>query len=105
VGHATSYICNKLHLRIDKKISFFSLEISPSFNSRADLLYDEYLTETQECLVVVSSSGNRAAAVCCFRNDADVEYFVEDIPECCLEAVKDQGEIRKVTIFIPKSSF
>ena len=34
----------------------------------------------QECLVVSFYDQNRMVAVCCFRNDATVEYFNETIP-------------------------
>ena len=45
-------------------------------------IFEEHMTTAQECFVVISCGNERAAAVCLFRNDAAVEYFVEDISEC-----------------------
>lgn len=43
-------------------------------------------TVTQECLVVVMKSENskRAVGICAFLNDRIVEYFDQEMPECCL---------------------
>ncbi len=68
-----------------------SVEIDLAEHESQTLLPEEYHTERQECLVVVSVDETRAAAVCCFRNDKDVEFFVEEIPACCMEASQEKA--------------
>ena len=60
-------------------------------------ILEEHMTIAQECLVVILCGTERAAAVCLFRNDAAVEYFVEDISECrerkCSKALQLQSDL------------
>ena len=45
------------------------------------LLPDELASDSQECLVLVISDSSLAFGICVFRNDREVEYFCEEIPE------------------------
>ena len=67
-------------------------EVIPVNGMSEVLLPEEYHKESQECLVVVTVDETKAAAVCCFRNDKDVEFFVEAIPSCCAEASKEKAK-------------
>jgi len=73
----------KLATEEDYTCSLGNSDVDDLSDKNDDVVFEEHMTISQECLVVISYNEVRAVAVCCFRNDAVVEYFIEPIPECC----------------------
>jgi len=48
-----------------------------------NLLYEEFDTNKHEILAVCLENEDRAAAICLFLNDKEIEFYSEQFPPCC----------------------
>lgn len=55
------------------------------------LVYEEYDSEDHECVVVVKVTENKTVGICAYLKDLEVEYFVEELPECCARHPADSA--------------